>query len=170
MCQSRHLVGPPAPTDVCPYRTSLFDISLLDLDVGGEDRPTIDGYIMLSGDGLGDSPVLPLPTDWQGSEYSSFVQPIPMYNGGKNLDSPGATPPIGIARVGYDCNKNILCVAAYLDQSYFETNNCSVQDSESESWVRFTDNNGYPKLFQSNAAEFNYIKYPGASGTIIGES
>ena len=150
---------PEPPPPACPNRTPIYDIPFsLDLSVGGANTPDIDGYVAQTGDGLGDSYTL-----WIGGEYSSFAD-IPMYNGGKNNDTTSPpTPVIGKAWIGYDCTQNILCVAAYLnDESYFAgPSNCAVVESDDESWVRFTDDNGYPKLKRLDATSFSYIKYPG---------
>lgn len=175
LCQLRHLdvdadkpsPTTPAPTAVCPYRAPSFVIPFLNLGVGAADRPSIDGYISQASDTLTPDAT---PSPWGGSEYINF-RLIPMYNGGKNLD-PGRTPQIGRAYVGYDCNNNILCVAAYLHKDSIDgtSSNCEVEELDSESWVRFTDNNGYTKLKESSAnAQFDYIKYPDTQGKTIGK-
>ena len=127
----------------------------------------IDGYVKLTGDGLGEANAL-----WLGTEYSpTYFTAIPMYNGGKNNDP--NTDQIGMARLGYDCTDNILCIAAYLDETYFNgASGCSVVEADADSWVRFTDNNGYPKLKQTSdplKTSFEYIKYPDANGKTIGK-
>ena len=127
--------------------------------------PVIDGYVELDNDGLGEG-----NPSWMGNEYSGFTA-IPMYNGGKNNDD--NTDQIGIARLGYDCTDNILCITAYLDQTYFNgASGCSVVESDADSWVRFTDDNGYTKLKQTSdptKTSFVYIKYPDGNGKTIGK-
>lgn len=126
-------------------------------------RPFIDGYVKLTGDGLGEA-----DTNWLGTEYTGFTEML-MYNGGKNIPN----TEIGIARLGYDCTNNILCIAAYLNEAYFVPSDCSVEESDDNSWVRFTDTNSYTKLKQSSIpaskTSFVYIKYPGANGRTIGK-
>ena len=127
----------------------------------------IDGYVKLTGDGLGEANAL-----WLGTEYSpTYFTAIPMYNGGKNNDP--NTDQIGMARLGYDCTDNILCISAYLHETYFDgASGCSVVESNDDSWVRFTDDNGYTKLKQTSdpvKTSFMYIKYPAANGKTIGK-
>lgn len=160
--------APPTNSATCPGRTPNFEWSPLDLGVGGLSSPNIDGYVKTSNDGVGDGPIANLA--WGGVEYAGFAK-IPMYNGGKNNDN--NTPVIGQAWLGYDCTDNILCIAAYLSEAYFEgPSGCSAVVSDADSWVRFTDDNGYDKLKQSSdptKTKFKYVNYPNDSGKPIGE-
>jgi len=106
-----------------------------------------------------------------GREYSLFLE-LPMFNGGKNgkEGSPyDQEERIGASYLAYDCNANIVCVAAYLDESFIKTNpNVRVEQDDDESWIRFGSNNGETKLKQSNADEFKYVVKPDESVVIIG--
>ena len=123
----------PENTGVCIDGAHTHGIPLLDLSVGGYDRPTIDGMI--------------------GREYSTFLE-LPMYNGGKN----GGDDRIATAHVAYDCASNVVCIAARLDESFLEANpSTQVEQDDDESWIRFGADNGATKLKPSNANEFRYV-------------
>ena len=95
-----------------------------------------------------------------------------MFNGGKNgkngspLDQSGR---IGTAYLAYDCNSNIVCAAAALDESFLTANpTIQVLEDDSESWIRFGPNDGETKLKESNADVFEYVSKIGDSNLIIG--
>ena len=97
-------------------------------------RPNINGKIDQNGDNLHD---IPPPPGWNGNEYTgppSFLN-LGMYNGGKNNDP--NEPRIGQAFVAYDCNRNTLCVAAYMnDVTIFGLSpNCTIVQSSASTWV-----------------------------------
>ena len=73
---------------------------------------------------------------------------------------------MGRAFVGYDCNSKMLCVAAYL----LANDACSVEVSDDDSWVEFTNGSPTEKLHRtSSGANFQYVKYSGGTtGTPIG--
>jgi hypothetical protein len=95
-----------------------------------------------------------------------------MFNGGKNgkYGSPlEQSSRIGTAFLAYDCNSNIVCVAAFLDESFLVANtNIQVKQDDSESWIRFGPNDGETKLKESNADVFEYVSKPSDSNFIIG--
>jgi hypothetical protein len=126
------------------------------LTLDGVTSPKIDGYINRTGDGIGDTLV-----NWNGTEYDGFLQ-LNMYIAGVSTK-----PIMGKAFVGYDCNSKILCVAAHL----LANDACSVEVSNEESWVEFTDGSPTTKLHRtSNGANFQYVKYSGGTtGNPIGE-
>ena len=120
------------------------------------------------GDGIGDSPRI---DGWVEYEYLQFLE-LPMFNGGKNgkngspLEQRGR---IGTSYLAYDCSSNIVCVAAHLDASFLKANpSVQVEKDDGESWIRFGEDNGSPKLKESNADEFMYVGKPNNSSFIIG--
>jgi hypothetical protein len=76
-------------------------------------------------------------------------------------------PLMGKASIGYDCNSKLLCVAAYL----LADDACSVEVSDDDSWVEFTDGSPTEKLHRtSRGANFQYVKYSGGTtGNPIGK-
>ena len=118
--------------------------------------PRIDGYINRTGDGIGDN-----LANWNGTEYEGFLQ-LTMYTAGV-----GSKPPMGRAYIGYDCNNKLLCIAAHL----LANDTCSVEVSDEETWVEFTDGSPTARLKQSSSgASFQYVKFSGGStGATIGK-
>ena len=113
------------------------------------------------GDGIGDSPRI---DGWVEYEYLQFLE-LPMFNGGKN----GGDERIGTSYLAYDCSSSIVCVAAHLDASFLKANpSVQVEKDDGESWIRFGEDNGSPKLKESNADEFMYVGKPDDSSFIIG--
>jgi hypothetical protein len=140
----------------------------------------IDGLISQTFDGIGDdsrdgdgndSGDIIFSSGCTGEEYSLFLE-LPMFNGGKNGkvgSSLDQEERIGTSYLAYDCNDNIVCVAAQLDEAFLKTNpNVRVRKDDDESWVRFGSNNGETKLKQSNADEFKYVVKADDSDFIIG--
>jgi hypothetical protein len=129
------------------------------LTLDGITSPKIDGYINRTGDGIGDTTAL--SNNWNGTEYDGFLQ-LNMYIAGVSTK-----PMLGKAFVGYDCNSKMLCVAAHL----LANDACSVEISDEDSWVEFTDGSPTAKLHRtSNGANFHYVKYSGGTtGTPIGK-
>lgn len=146
-----------------------FEIPILDLSQGSKERPSIDGFISQSGDYIGESPLQ--LQNWIGNEYSLFLE-LPMFNGGKSGEEGSPLEQeerIGTSYLAYDCNVNIVCVAAHLDWAFMDQNpNVQVKMSQSESWVRFGPNKGETKLSESNSDAFKYISKPDSVGFIIG--
>jgi hypothetical protein len=81
-------------------------ISNLNLGRGSAQRPNINGLIDQDGDLIGDA-----VSGWNGAEYDLFTKYIPMYIGGNQEGQ----FKVGIARLAYDCQNEILCGATYLD-------------------------------------------------------
>jgi hypothetical protein len=143
-------------------------------------RPSIDGLISQTFGGIGDdssdgssndSGDMTFSNGRTGEEYSLFLE-LPMFNGGKNGNegSPfDQEERIGTSYLAYDCNANIVCVAAQLDEAFLKTNPyVRVLQDDDESWIRFGSNNGETKLKESNADEFKYVVKPDGSDFIIG--
>ena len=125
-------------TGVCSPDSFTYEIPNLDLSIGAYDKPIIDGMINRYEDGI---------------EYSRFLE-LPMYNGGKN----GEDDRIATAFMAYDCSSNVVCIAARLDASFLEENPLiQVDQDDDESWIRFGEHDGAPKLKPSNADEFRYV-------------
>ena len=95
-----------------------------------------------------------------------------MFNGGKNgkYGSPlEQDKRIGTSYIAYDCNFNIVCAAAFLDESFLTSNpNIQVEQNDGESWIRFGPNDGETKLKESNADMFKYVSKLGDDDFIIG--
>ena len=129
-----------------------FSIPLLDLSLTSNKRPTVDGYI-------------------HAQEYASYLE-LPMFNGGKNGQhgSPlQQSNRIGTAYLAYDCNSDIVCVAAFLDEAYLAAKPwVQVEQLDDESWVRFGPNGGETKLKESNSDVFQYVRKWSDAGSIIG--
>jgi hypothetical protein len=114
----------------------------------------------LGGDGLYD-----LYSGWDGKEYFNF-QSIPMFNGGKNNESDKEVQ-MATAYIAYDCEEEIVCVAAVLNATFMANNpTVTVDEDEDESWIRFGPNEGETKLNSVNAFTFSYIHKPGSDITI----
>jgi hypothetical protein len=143
----------PFVNQECPYTYSLPS----NLTLNGLTSPQIDGYISRTGDGIGDT-----EASWSGTEYDSFLQ-LNMHTAGDFTK-----PVMGKAFLGYDCSSKILCVAAYL----LAGDTCSVEESNADSWVEFTDGSPAVKLQAlSTGANFKYVKYNGGTtGNTIGKS
>ena len=126
------------------------------LYLDGVTVPRIDGFINRTGDGIGDN-----LANWNGTEYEGFLQ-LTMYTAGV-----ASKPPMGRAYIGYDCNNKLLCIAAHL----LANDTCSVEVSDEETWVEFTDGSPTARLKQSSSgASFQYVKYSGGStGATIGK-
>ncbi|KAL3782803.1 hypothetical protein HJC23_005693, partial [Cyclotella cryptica] len=125
----------------CEDEGHTFGIPLINLSRGSKARPTIDGKIVTG-------------SQDEQNEYSLFLD-LPMFNGGKNgkngnpFNQKGR---IGTSFLAYDCNANIVCVAAQLDEAFLRGYpNVRVEQDDDESWIRFGSNNGSTKLKQSNA-------------------
>jgi hypothetical protein len=168
----------PEDNGFCPAGGHTLPISLLDLSPGGTNRPSMDGKIDRSGDGIGDSPIIDgwtgehLNDGWDGVEYNQFTE-LPMFNGGKN--GVGGSPlsysgRIGTAYIAYDCSSSIVCAAAHLNADFLDMNpQAMLQMNDSESWIRFGPD-GATKLKESNADEFSYVTHPETSSIIGWES
>jgi hypothetical protein len=151
-------------TSVCVPSLTYTLPSNLTLD--GVTSPKIDGYINRTGDGIGDDSGDDDDNDdalsnWNGTEYDGFLQ-LNMYIAGVSTK-----PIMGKAFIGYDCNSKMLCVAAHL----LANDVCSVEVSDEESWVEFTDGSPTTKLHRmSSGANFQYVKYSGGTtGNPIGK-
>jgi hypothetical protein len=135
------------------------------LTLDGVTSPRIDGYINRTGDGIGDTSDDDDDDDalsnWNGNEYDGFLQ-LNMYIAGVSTK-----PMMGRAFLGYDCNSKMLCVAAHL----LVNDVCSVEVSDDDSWVEFTDGSPNTKLHRtSSGANFQYVKYSGGTtGNPIGK-
>eukprot|EP01083_Nonionella_stella_P304648 1059537_1 len=124
----------------------------LDLsNTANSDKPSIDGIVSMTSDGLFQD-----DSDWNGTEYESFLD-IAMFNGGKNENGER----IGTTYVGYDQENDILCVAAHLDATYLssgfpgdsntrdESNICFIDTTVANTWVEY---GGLGKLTQSESS------------------
>lgn len=150
----------PANDGTCPDDKFTFVMPLLDLSPGSDYEPFINGTIDLGGDGLYDGLF-----GWSGTEYLNFTA-IPMFNGGKN-NQPRREESIGTAYLAYDCEEEIVCVAAVLNATFMANNpTVTVDEDEDESWIRFGPNEGETKLNSVNAFTFSYIHKPGSDITI----
>jgi hypothetical protein len=150
----------PANDGTCPDDEFTFVMRLLDLSPGSEYEPFINGTIDLGGDGLYDGLF-----GWSGIEYLNFTA-IPMFNGGKNIQT-RREESIGTAHLAYDCEEEIVCVAAVLNATFMANNpTVTVDEDEDESWIRFGPNEGETKLNSVNAFTFSYIHKPGSDITI----
>jgi hypothetical protein len=141
------------PTNICDPFPRRDLPSQLNLD--GVASPRIDGYINMTGDGIGDN-----LTNWNGTEYDGFLQ-LDMFTAGVS-----SKPLMGRAYIGYDCNQRLLCIAAHL----LANDTCNVEENNPDSWVEFTEGGLIAKLHESTSgANFRYVKYSGGStGRTIG--
>ena len=88
--------------------------------------------------------------------------------------SRGNADKAGAVYIGYDCETNTFCVAAYLLNNT-ANKNCEIEESPDEAWVKYNNTDGSQpptkKLDSSTSyGNFSYVKYPDASsGLTIGE-
>jgi hypothetical protein len=74
---------------------------------------------------------------------------------------------IATAYLAYDCNSNIVCAAAFLDELFLLSHPYAhLKESDDNSWIRFGPNDGETKLKESNSETFEYVSKPNGSEII----
>ncbi|KAL3765308.1 hypothetical protein ACHAW5_006093 [Stephanodiscus triporus] len=130
-----------------------------------------DGYIKQDGVGL-------IGLNWAGDEYSNFTL-IDMYISGNRAGTNtsdgslrGNADKAGAVYIGYDCETNTFCVAAYL-LNIPANEKCEIEPTTDEAWVKYNNTDGTKpstkKLDSSTPyGNFRYVKYPDEGGRTIG--
>ncbi|KAL7483894.1 hypothetical protein ACHAW6_009534, partial [Cyclotella cf. meneghiniana] len=130
----------------------------LDLSVSSPYRPTIDGIISKESAHL---------YTWEGFEYDDFTV-LDMYVAGNPTK-----PVVAAAYIAYDCENNILCLAAHLLNASIAIAEFDhiVQDTAS-AWIRFGPDTSAPQLHildpDPNGSNTSYIFKPDFSSQAIG--